>query len=67
MFKSHGDTICYALVAQLDRVSDYESEGSGFEPLRAHQKARDSVREFRAFVFQYDGELNPRNFYDDYE
>ncbi len=28
----------YALVAQLDRASDYESEGRGFESLRAHQK-----------------------------
>ena len=27
-----------ALVAQLDRASDYESEGRGFESLRAHQK-----------------------------
>ena len=28
----------YAPVAQLDRVSDYESEGRGFESLPAHQK-----------------------------
>ena len=28
----------YALVAQLDRASDYESEGRGFESLRAHHK-----------------------------
>ena len=28
----------HALVAQLDRVSDYESEGLGFESLRAHQE-----------------------------
>ena len=27
-----------ALVAQLDRVSDYESEGQGFESLRARQE-----------------------------
>jgi hypothetical protein len=26
------------LVAQLDRVSDYESEGRGFDSLRAHHK-----------------------------
>ena len=26
-----------ALVAQLDRVFDYESKGRGFEPLRARQ------------------------------
>ena len=28
----------YAPVAQLDRVSDYESEGRGFESLPAHQE-----------------------------
>ena len=28
----------FALVAQLDRVSDYESEGREFESLPAHQK-----------------------------
>ena len=28
----------YALIAQLDRVSDYESEGREFESLWAHQK-----------------------------
>ena len=28
---------CTAPVAQLDRVSDYESEGCGFESPRAHQ------------------------------
>ena len=27
--------IKYAFLAQLDRVSDYESEGQGFESLRA--------------------------------
>ena len=27
-----------ALVAQLDRASDYESEGQGFESLRAHHR-----------------------------
>ena len=32
----------YALVAQLDRVSDYESEGLGFESLRAHHKTLES-------------------------
>ena len=30
-------TLAVALVAQLDRVSDYESEGQGFESLPAHQ------------------------------
>ena len=28
----------HALVAQLDRVSDYESEGQGFESLPARQE-----------------------------
>jgi hypothetical protein len=28
----------FALVAQLDRASDFESEGRGFESLRARQK-----------------------------
>ena len=28
----------YALVAQLDRVTDYESVGRGFESLPSHQK-----------------------------
>ncbi len=27
----------HALIAQLDRVSDYESEGRGFESLSARQ------------------------------
>ena len=30
----------YALVAQLDRVTDYESVGRGFESLPAYQKSR---------------------------
>ena len=29
--------LLYALVAQLDRASDYESEGWGFDSLRVHQ------------------------------
>ena len=33
----------FALVAQLDRASDYESEGRGFESLRAHQKKNSAV------------------------
>ena len=35
-----GDIIIwqYALVAQLDRVLDYESRGQGFESLPAHHK-----------------------------
>ena len=30
----------YALVAQLDRVLDYESRGQGFESLRARHKKK---------------------------
>ena len=36
----------YALVAQLDRVSDYESEGQGFESLRARQKKPHEIAVF---------------------
>ena len=37
-----GDIIIwqYALVAQLDRVLDYESRGQGFESLPAHHKSQ---------------------------
>ena len=34
----------YALVAQLDRVFDYESKGQGFESLRARQAKNTTVR-----------------------
>ena len=33
----HVPTGTYALVAQLDRVTDYESVGRGFESLPSHQ------------------------------
>ena len=33
-----GVVYIHALVAQLDRVSDYESEGQGFESLQARQR-----------------------------
>ena len=39
-----------APVAQLDRVSDYESEGRGFESLPAHQKSV-TKRMSQAFFF----------------
>ena len=35
----------YALVAQLDRVFDYESKGREFESLRAHHEKLLSVRQ----------------------
>ena len=42
----------YAPVAQLDRVSDYESEGRGFESLPAHQeKPRSNEKFFVVFLF----------------
>ena len=45
----------HALVAQLDRVSDYESEGQGFESLPARQK-KTSVKTDVFFVLcQYEG------------
>ena len=34
------ERVRYALVAQLDRVTDYESVGRGFESLPAYQKSR---------------------------
>ena len=40
----------YAPVAQLDRVSDYESEGRGFESLPAHQVSAPEQKCFGAFL-----------------
>ena len=40
----------YALIAQLDRVSDYESEGRGFESLSARQWKQLPFR-VTAFIF----------------
>ena len=40
----------YAPVAQLDRVSDYESEGRGFEALPAHQASAPEQKCFGAFL-----------------
>ena len=34
------ERVRYALVAQLDRVTDYESVGRGFESLPAYQRSR---------------------------
>ncbi len=33
----------FALLAQLDRVTDYESVGQGFESLAAHHKKDDGL------------------------
>ena len=35
----------YAPIAQLDRVTDYESVGRGFESLSAYQKNRYPIRD----------------------
>ena len=37
LYSSSLQKLLNALVAQLDRVSDYESEGQGFESLQARQ------------------------------
>ena len=43
----------YALVAQLDRVSDYESEGLGFESLRAHHSKSLEISTFQGFSYLF--------------
>ena len=43
----------YVPVAQLDRVSDYESEGSGFEPLQAHKKRRYEVFYYISYLLLF--------------
>ena len=46
-----------APVAQLDRASDYGSEGRGFESLSAHTKQKDKVmplNKFRLLMGGYD-------------
>ncbi len=52
---SHLDVTCRfksrAPVAQLDRASDFESEGRGFEPLPAYQSPLDACR---AMEIEYD-------------
>ena len=40
-----------ALVAQLDRVSDYESEGQGFESLQARQSRAPHAKCVWGFYF----------------
>ena len=41
----------YALVAQLDRVTDYESVGRGFESLPAYQKFQIPIRVSGIFLY----------------
>ena len=45
---------CYALVAQLDRVTGYEPVGRGFESLRAHQQ-KDTLSVSFCLDFFYHG------------
>ena len=47
----------YAPVAQLDRVSDYESEGRGFESLPAHQ----GHLHLQVTFFVYYSQVSPAN------
>ena len=39
----------YAPIAQLDRVTDYESVGRGFESLSAYQKNKGKAKAFPLF------------------
>ena len=52
-----------ALVAQLDRVTDYESVGQGFESLRARQKTEihENVS-LRLFSFYFVAFVNPMRY-----
>jgi hypothetical protein len=45
-----GRRVVFAPVAQLDRASDYGSEGWGFESSRAHSEAVSVVRRARSSV-----------------
>ena len=45
------ERVWYALVAQLDRVTDYESVGRGFESLPAYQKSRYPKWDICFFVY----------------
>ena len=40
-----------ALLAQLDRVFDYESKGRGFESLRARHKKNLILQRIQGFLF----------------
>ena len=49
-----------APVAQLDRVTDYESVGQGFESLPAYQKSGYPIRDNRFFNTRVDSKARPR-------
>ena len=53
-------SINYALIAQLDRVSDYESEGREFESLWAHQTKSLAIVRLLVF-FCYDMNSSDEN------
>ncbi len=42
-----------ACVAQLDRASDYGSEGLGFESLRVHDQKQSPQRKLRTFFMRF--------------
>ena len=50
----------HAPVAQLDRVTDYESVGQGFESLPAYQKSGYPIRDNRFFNTRVDSKARPR-------
>ena len=52
-FSVEENSITYALVAQLDRVFDYESKGRGFEPLQARQSKILSSQDDGIFALYY--------------
>ena len=51
------ERVRYALVAQLDRVTDYESVGRGFESLPAYQKRG---HPFGCPLFCYSGRMDSK-------
>ena len=46
------ETVC-GLVAQLDRVFDYESKGRGFESRRAHFPEANEIKGFGVFFYLF--------------
>jgi hypothetical protein len=54
-FRARSEVSCRvtscAPVAQLDRASDFESEGRGFDSLRAHHPSREQIRRLLASEF----------------
>ena len=59
--QAHWGNAWYAPVAQLDRVTDYESVGRGFESLPAYQKIRESFCSLLFFCPPFRKGLEPFN------